>query len=108
MAAKKSSSKSTASDTSNKKAPSKKKASKKASAAGPSKDRVSAMDVTLGHIFSLKPRVDRSFRQSDVSQAKRNLADETYADLPEAARAVAEEALDITRAAAQRPNMQRR
>jgi hypothetical protein len=69
---------------------------------------VSSMDVTLGHVFSLKPRVNKSFRSNDLSQARRALADRVYADLAEAARAVAEEALSITRGAANRPEKRRR
>lgn len=58
---------------------------------------VSSMDVTLGHVFALRPRVDRSFRQSNLQAAKRTLQDEAFADLTEAARAVADEALKMTR-----------
>ena len=91
-----------------KKAAGKKAAKQKTPAPAASKSGVSAMDVTLGHIFALRPRVDRSFRKTDLGQAKRNLEDESYVDLHEAARAVAEEALDITRGAAQRPSKRRR
>ncbi len=69
---------------------------------------ISSMDVSLGHIFALRPRTNTSFRPADLSQARRALATEVYADLAEAARAVAEEALSMTRGAAARPERQRR
>ena len=69
---------------------------------------ISSMDVTLGHVFALRPRINKSFRQNDLSQARRSLANETYADLAEATRAVAEEALAITRTATARPDKRRR
>ncbi|MAG29737.1 MAG: hypothetical protein CL908_02445 [Deltaproteobacteria bacterium] len=69
---------------------------------------VSSMGVTLGHVFALRPRVNTSFRQNDLSQAKRALASEVYPDLAEAARAVAAEALALTRGAAARPERRRR
>ena len=66
------------------------------------------MDVTLGHIFAIRPRVNTGFRQHDLFEAKRALIDEIYSDLAEAAREVAAEALSITRGAAARPQKHRR
>jgi len=57
---------------------------------------VSSIDVNLGHVFALKPRVNTTFRQPDFIIAKRSLQDEVYASVPEAARAVAEKALELT------------
>jgi hypothetical protein len=69
---------------------------------------VSSMDVTLGHVFAVRPRVNTSFRQHDFLEAKRALDEEVYKSISEAARAVAEEALTITRGAAERPYKHRR
>jgi hypothetical protein len=66
------------------------------------------MDVSLGHVFALRPRVNTSFRPQSFGDAKRALAGERYADIGEAARAVAEEALSITREGAARPERHRR
>jgi hypothetical protein len=66
------------------------------------------MDVTLGHVFSFKPRLNTSFRKDDFQQAKRDLRDESYEDLRAAVRAVAEEALALTRGAASKPQFQKR
>ncbi len=58
---------------------------------------ISTMDVNLGHVFSLKPRINTSFRQNDFLAAKRALREETFGSIIDAARAVAEEALALTR-----------
>jgi hypothetical protein len=58
---------------------------------------ISTMDVNLGHVFSLKPRVNTSFRQNDFFTAKRALREESFESIIDAARAVAEEALALTR-----------
>jgi hypothetical protein len=58
---------------------------------------VSSASVNLGHVFALKPRVETSFRQADLATARHQLLDEHYATLEEAARAVAEKALELTR-----------
>jgi hypothetical protein len=60
-------------------------------------DSVSPTDINLGHVFALRPRANTSFRPNDFMAAKRALADERYTSVPEAARAVAEEALSLTR-----------
>ena len=59
-------------------------------------DKVSSMSVNLGHVFSLRPRVSKTFRQADFLTARQLLQDEDYANIEEAARAVAEKALDLT------------
>ena len=58
--------------------------------------KVSPMSVNLGHVFSLRPRVSKTFRQADFLTARQLLQDEDYADIEEAARAVAERALKLT------------
>ena len=58
---------------------------------------VSSSDVNLGHVFALKPRANTSFRPNDFMAAKRALSDERYESVQEAARAVADEALGLTR-----------
>ena len=60
------------------------------------KGKVSSMGVNLGHVFSLRPRVSTSFRQADFLTARHLLQDEAYANIEEAARAVAEKALEMT------------
>jgi len=60
------------------------------------KDKVSSLSVNLGHVFSLRPRVSKTFRQADFLTARQLLQDEDYADIEEAARAVVEKALDLT------------
>ena len=75
----------------------KKKAATKAAAKKKSPPKISSMDINLGHVFKLKPRVNTSFRQNDFMTAKRALRDESYESVSDAARAVAEEALSLTR-----------
>jgi DNA replication initiation complex subunit (GINS family) len=60
------------------------------------KGKVSSMKVNVGHILSLRPRVSPSFRQADFLTARHLLQDEAYANIEEAARAVAEKALEMT------------
>ena len=60
------------------------------------KDGVSSTSVNLGHVFSLRPRVTKSYRQADFITAKQLLQDETYSNVQEAARAVVEKALELT------------
>jgi hypothetical protein len=60
------------------------------------KDKVSSMSVNLGHVFALRPRVSKTFRQADFLTARLRLQDEKYASIEEAARAVAEKALELT------------
>ena len=60
-------------------------------------ESVTSSDINLGHVFALRPRVNTSFRPNDFMAAKRALRDESYKSIEEAARAVAEEAIDLTR-----------
>jgi len=55
--------------------------------------------VNLGHVFGLNPKVNTAFRQEDFRSARHALESETYASIEEAARAVAEKALELTRQA---------
>jgi hypothetical protein len=57
---------------------------------------VSSISVNLGHIFALRPRVNTAFPPGDLNTAKHFLQDESYASIEEAARAVAEKALELT------------
>jgi hypothetical protein len=87
-----------------KKAGAKKAGAKKAKApteksgpAGSENSKAGAsIGVNLGHVFALRPRVSTSFRQADFNKAKHFLRDESYAGIEEAARAVAEKALELT------------
>jgi hypothetical protein len=54
----------------------------------------------MGHIFALRPRATTSFPQQALQDAKQALADETYSTIVDAARAVADKALEITHDAA--------
>ena len=104
---------------STKKAPKKKKAastpsdpsgtSSESKDAGASrKAGVSALDVNMSHVFSLRPRVATSFKAGDLSTAKHRLKEETYKDIQQAARAVAEKALALTHEASRRGGSKRR
>jgi hypothetical protein len=66
-------------------------------------DSVSSLDVNLGHVFALRPRVPTSFRPEAFRTAKHLLEDEVYAGIEEAARAVVEKALSLTREAGTPP-----
>lgn len=70
------------------------KPAKKASAG---KGKFKAQNVTLPHLFSLRPRVETSFPQDQFRAARQDLEDERYESLEEAARAVAAKALELTR-----------
>lgn len=80
-----------------KKAEAKKPASKKPAAKKAAAKGAFVKDVHMGHIFALKPRVDKSFRQDDLRRAKELLVDEAYESPVAAARALAEKALELTR-----------
>jgi len=94
-----------------KKSPAKKAAAKKKTTANrsaprkvvagqkPSKARsgASSSQVMMGHMFALRPRVSTSFRPDDFRRARQVLADEPYANIQDAARAVAEKAHELTR-----------
>lgn len=57
---------------------------------------ISAQLVNIGHIFALRPRISTSFKPDQVRQAKVHLKDELFETIEEAARAVAEKALEAT------------
>ena len=57
-------------------------------------DRI--IDVNLGHVFALRPRVSTTFKQSDFLTARHLLQDEAWSTIQDAARAVAEKALSLT------------
>lgn len=57
----------------------------------------SSLDVNMGHVFMLRPRAATSFRPDDFREARQLLRDESFGDAAEAARAVAEKALELTR-----------
>jgi len=88
----------TAKKSTGKKAPAKKTTAKKASAAKKAaagkEQEVSVAAVNLGHIFALRPRVNTAFPQAEFLKAKRELAEERFASISEAARALAEKALE--------------
>lgn len=81
--------------TSKKKATAKKKPAKKSAAKKPAA-AASSLSVNMGHIFALRPRVSTTFRQGDLATAKHQLQDESFANVADAARAVAEKALELT------------
>jgi hypothetical protein len=72
------------------------KATAQAKKAPPAKSGSSSMLVSMGHVFALRPRVVTSFRPDDFRRARQVLAEEAYATIHEAARAVAERALELT------------
>jgi hypothetical protein len=57
---------------------------------------VSSTAVNMGHVFGLRPRVSSAFRQEHFLNARRLLDGESYANVEEAARAVAEKALALS------------
>jgi hypothetical protein len=57
---------------------------------------VGANDVLLSHVMALRPRIHVGFKPSAFSDAKRALADQRYATLQDAARAVAQKAVEIS------------
>ncbi len=106
-AAKKASKKSPGKKSTTKKSAAKKSPSKKASEAGEAapakktakkagKAKVSSLDVNMGHVFALRPRMTTSFKPGDFSTAKYRLQEEAFSTIHEAARAVAEKALELT------------
>jgi hypothetical protein len=95
-----------------KKAPAKQEAAEKPAAQEsegqqPAAQGVSVTAVNLGTLFALRPRVNQSFRQEDFLQARRLLADESYDTIEEAARAVAERALELSNETSGRPGRKR-
>jgi hypothetical protein len=69
---------------------------------------VTVQDVNLGHIFALRPRVQGGFNPEAFRDARRALAEEKYASLADAARAVAEKAVELSNAGPGRDPFQRR
>jgi hypothetical protein len=61
------------------------------------KGAISSKAVNLSHVLALRPRVSASFKADSLREARQLLEDEGYATLEEAARAVAEKALELTR-----------
>ena len=57
---------------------------------------VASAAVNMGQIFALRPRVSSAFRQEHFLNARRRLEGESYASVEEAARAVAEKALELS------------
>jgi hypothetical protein len=57
---------------------------------------MSAEQVTLANVMSLRPRIHVGFKPSAFADAKRALADARYASIEEAARAVATKAIEIS------------
>lgn len=51
----------------------------------------------MGHVFGLRPRVHTGFKPEDFRRARQMLAEEFYADVDAAARAVAEKAVELSR-----------
>ena len=57
---------------------------------------VSTREVNRGHVFALQPRVNPSFSPQAFDDARRELSDVLYGTIDEAARAVAERALELS------------
>lgn len=60
------------------------------------KSGFSSLDVNMGHVFALRPRVPTSFRPDDFRMARQLLEEQSFANAVEAARAVAEKALELS------------
>ena len=73
-----------------------KQAPRKAADKKPVKGKASSLDVNMGHVFALRPRVTTSFKAGDFSTAKHQLQDDSYSSIQEAAQAVVEKALELT------------
>jgi len=65
--------------------------------AAKSKGPISSKQVNLGHVLALRPRVSASFKADSLREARQQLEDEGYPTIEDAARAVAEKALELTR-----------
>ena len=79
-------------------APKKEPVAKKAPAKPAPAERsgFSSLDVNMGHIFALRPRIETSFRPDDFRTARQQLEDESFKNANEAAQAVVEKALEFT------------
>ena len=69
---------------------------------------VTADEVLLGHVMGLRPRIHVGFKQSAFADAKRALAEARYASIDEAARAVAEKAIEISNESSRKDPFSRR
>jgi hypothetical protein len=85
-----------------KKAPAKKATKKASTKKAEVSSGLRSLDINMGHIFALRPRVPTSFRPGDLQTARHQLQDEAYAKIEHAARAVAEKALELTHDAGSR------
>ena len=54
------------------------------------------MQVNMGQVFGLRPRVSTSFRPDDFRAARQLLQEEAFENAEAAARAVVEKALELT------------
>ena len=81
---------------------------KKSKSAESASSKVSSTEVTLGHVFKVRPKINTSFRPPDFARAKKLLAEESYDSIQDAARAVAEEALSLTRGEATKATSRKR
>ncbi len=57
---------------------------------------LSTLQVNMGQVFALRPRVSTSFRPDDFRAARSQLQDEPFENAAAAVRAVAEKALELT------------
>src|SRR5262249_9582972 len=57
---------------------------------------VSAADVNLGHVVALRPRTHTGFKPEAFAEAKRALVDQRFPTIEDAARAVAEKAVELS------------
>jgi len=86
-------------------------AAKPAEASEPPKKKsagkFSSADVNMGHVFALRPRVNTSFRQPDFISARQQLKEDGFESAQEAARAVAEKAIEMTHGGSLRATVKR-
>jgi hypothetical protein len=90
--------------------PAKQAAEPKAEAAKPKASKggdVSPEGVNMGHVFALRPRVTTAFPPDAFRRAKEDLAEERFASIQEAARAVAEKALETSQKKPNKHGMRR-
>jgi len=71
-------------------------AARKKTSKAPASGKATSAQVNLGHVLALRPKVSTSFPQAEFLKARRELAEESYGSIDEAARAVAEKALAAT------------
>lgn len=80
-----------------KKTASKAPAAKTKAAKQDAKSGFSSLAVNMGHVFALRPRVGTSFRPDDFRAARQQLAAESFKSAAEAARAVVEKTMELSR-----------